>query len=354
MSSPLYAVILAGGSGTRFWPASRGDLPKQFLAIGSEQPLLLETVERLEGLVDPAHILVVTTKAQADRVRKLLPQVPVDQVLAEPSGRNTAPCLALATRFLLERAPDAIQMVLPSDHVIRPAETFRRTMQAAADEARAHGALIVCGIKPTHPATGFGYIEAGERVSHSGGSPVFEVRRFVEKPDLEKAREFLQSGRFLWNAGIFVWRTDVIWAQFQQRTPEVVKALASPDAASLARAWAALPSVSVDVAILEKASDVRMLPIDYFWSDVGSWPALAEVRESDEHGHVASGGTKIVSKDARDCIVHADDGQVVALIGVQDLVVVHAGNATLVCPKDQAQRVREIVDQLQREGGAWV
>ncbi len=358
MPTPVYAVIMAGGSGTRFWPASRGHLPKQFLPIGTEQALLAETVQRLEGLVDPSRVIVVTTRAMAPKVRELLPQVPSEQVLAEPSGRNTAPCLALATRFLLERDPDSVQLVLPADHVIRPAQEFRATMRAAAEHAALGDALVVCGIRPTYPATGFGYIEAGEQDGTSEGQPVYEVERFVEKPPLEKAREFLATRKFLWNAGIFVWRSKVIWSEFERWTPKLVKALEKHrDEAALAAAWEKLPAVSIDVAVLERAAHVRMLPIEYFWSDVGSWPALDEVSPRDAQGNVASGGAKLVAKESRDNIVHAEAGQVVALIGVQDLVVVHAGNATLVCPKDQAQRVREIVELLKSEGGEgtpWV
>jgi mannose-1-phosphate guanylyltransferase len=355
MFEHLYAVILAGGSGTRFWPASRAERAKQYLAIGTERPLLVETARRLEGLVPPERVLVVTTRAQAGQVRAFLPELPGENVIAEPLARNTAPCLALAARELRARDPDSVQIVLPADHVIRPAESFRRTMRAAALFAQAQGALVVCGIKPTHPATGFGYVEAGPLVARSDDLPVHSVQRFVEKPALERAREFLASGRFLWNAGIFVWRTDAIWTQFERHLPEVARALAAATTEqAISSAYAAFPAVAVDVAILERATGVHMLPIDYFWSDVGSWPALAEVCAGDAGGNVTSGGAESIAIDASGNVVHAEPGEIVALIGVSDLVVVHSRGATLVCPKDQAQRVKELVERLQRQGGRWV
>lgn len=346
-----YAVILAGGSGTRFWPASRKARPKQYLAIAGERPLLAETRDRLVGLVPDERILVVTSADQAELVRECLPQLPRENVLSEPCARNTAACVALAAFELEARDPGSVHCVLPADHVIRPAESFRRSLGAAITEARRGGRLVTLGIVPTHPATGYGYIEEGARIAQHDGLPVHEVLRFVEKPELERAREFLASGRFRWNAGIFVWETRAILAAFASHAPSIHGPLSKrPIGAELARVYAALPSVPVDRAILEQAGARSVIPVDYTWSDVGSWPSLAEVLAADAAGNVTAGGAQLIAEDARDCVVYGDQG-LVALVGVEDLVVVRAADAVLVCSKDRAQDVRAIVERLAREAG---
>ena len=351
---PLFAVIMAGGSGTRFWPASRSHRPKQYLRIGGEEPLLKETWNRLEGLVPPERTLVVTTSDQVEEVRQALPELPALNILAEPMARNTAPCVALAAFEVKRRAPDSVQLVLPADHVIRPRERFQETLRAAAKEANQLGTLITCGIRPTYPATGFGYIEAGAPTREVDGIEVRRVQRFVEKPPLERAREFLEHGGFLWNAGIFVWHTDAICRAIEQYMPETHAALVRvAKGADLRELYGTLPAQSIDVAVLERARNVRVLPIDYFWSDVGTWNAISEVQSPEPDGNVKSGGTELVAEEARGCVVHGDSGEVIALIGVQDLIVVHAGNATLVCRKDRAQDVKKIVERLQRGGGGF-
>jgi mannose-1-phosphate guanylyltransferase len=345
-----YALILAGGSGTRFWPASRRARPKQFLAIAGERPMIAETRARLAGLVPDERVLVVTSGEQAPLVREALPELPPENVLTEPCARNTAACIALAAFEVERRDPDSVQLVLPADHVIRPPERFRATLSAAAAEARRSHRLMTLGIQPTYPATGYGYIELGERLGEADGLPVHAVARFVEKPELERAREFLGSGRFRWNAGIFVWETAAILEAFAQHAPEIHGALRGrPAAEELARLYPTLPALPVDRAIMERAENRGVIPIDFAWSDVGSWPSLAEVLELDAEGNCASGGARLLAEDSAGCVVYGEGGAV-ALIGVQDLVVVHAGGATLVCPKDRAQDVRRIVERLEEEG----
>lgn len=348
MATPeIYCVLMAGGSGTRFWPASRRSRPKQFLRIAGEAPLLRTTWERLDGFVPPENILVVTTADQADAARELLPELPALNLIVEPEARNTGPCVALAAFEIQRRDPDSVQIVLPADHVIRPREAFQRTLRAAAREANQSGSLIVCGIQPTFPATGFGYVHSGEITRHSDGLPVYRVQSFVEKPDAARAREFLGAGGYYWNAGIFVWHTDAILRAIEENMPETFAGLRSVHrGADIREVYPSLPAVSVDVGVLERSPGVRMLPIDYFWSDVGSWSALPEVSDEAPDGNIVTGGTELVQEDAKNCIVHAADGQVVALVGVEDLIVVHSGNATLVCPRDRAQDVRKIVEQL--------
>ena len=347
----LYAVVMAGGSGTRFWPASREARPKQFLAIAHERALLDETVRRLDGLVPMENVLVVAGAAHAELVRETLPDLRERNLLLEPAPRNTLPCVALAALEIARRDPEATQIVLPSDHVIEPTEAFQSTLRAAAVVAGDEGALVTIGVRPSHPATGYGYIEAGRAVSDVLGSEVFEVARFVEKPTAERAREFVAQGGFFWNAGIFVWTTEAIRAALEVHAPRTLAALAGVGSAApddLAAVYASIEAVSVDVGVMEKAGSVRVLPIAYTWSDVGSWSALVEVLAADETGNLRAGGGTLVTEDARGNVVYAQDGHLTALVGVEDLVVVHARGATLVVPKERAQDVRLIVERLSR------
>src|SRR5688572_19266457 len=300
METPeVYCILMAGGSGTRFWPASRKQRPKQFLAIGGGEALLLETWKRLEGFVPPERILAVTTADQADEVRAVLPDLPELNLIVEPLARNTGPCVALAAFEVRQRSPDSVQIVLPADHVIRPRESFQRTLRAAAREANQSGALIVCGIQPTFPATDFGYVQAGEIVRQVDNQPVYRVQRFVEKPDVARAQAFLAEGGYYWNAGIFVWHTDAILRAVEQWMPQTYAGLErARRGTDIVEVYAELPAVSIDVGVLERAKGVRMLPIDYFWSDVGSWGTLPEVNPRDDVGNFVSGGAELVAEDA--------------------------------------------------------
>jgi len=348
----IYALVMAGGSGTRFWPASRRAKPKQFLRLAGERAMLAETCARLAGLVPWQRVLVIAAESQAELVRAALPQLPRENLLCEPVARNTAPCLAWAALEVERRSPGALQIALPADHVIEPASSFRASLAAGAQEAQESGALVTFGIRPTYPATGYGYIESGERVGERGGIPVHAVARFVEKPPEARAREFLASGRFTWNAGIFAWRTDAILAELERNLPEVLAGLrAARDPATLARVYASFPSQPIDVAVMERARKVRMLPIDYRWSDVGSWAALPELAPARADGNHAllQGGARLVAHEASGCVAWAEGERVIALVGVQDLIVVQTENATLVCPRDRAQDVKKITEALERE-----
>lgn len=347
---PLYAVLLAGGTGTRFWPASRKSHPKQFLRIVGERTMLAETFQRLEGLVPLEHTLVVTTRAQLDLVRAAVPEIPERNLIAEPEGRNTGPCIALASLEILRRAPDAVQIVLPADHVIRPRESFQNTVRSAVQVALDQRSLIVFGIHPSFPATAFGWIKAGAIEDIVSGIAVHKVERFVEKPELARAREFLERGGYFWNSGMFVWSSAAIARALQEHMPEAHAALARPlESDELARQYGRLKSVAIDVAVLERSQNVRMLGIDYFWSDVGSWDALGTVTAPDSDSNIAAGGTKLVASDSTGCIVHGAHNGLIALIGVDDLIVVQAGNSTLVCRRDRAQDVKKLVEKLQKE-----
>ncbi len=345
-SPPLHAVIMAGGRGTRFWPASRRDRAKQFMSVVGAESMLTQTRARISGLVDDERVWVVTGEDQVDLVRESLPHIPSENILAEPMGRNTAACCAWAALEIQKREPDSIQLVLPADHVIEPAARFRESCELAAKAARESGTLVTLGIQPTFPATGYGYIECGAAVEDAELEGMRVVERFVEKPDEARAKEFLQTGSFLWNAGIFVWSTSSILAAFERYAPEILAPLASGDAKSV---YPSLPSAPIDIAILEKADQVRVLPIDYRWNDVGSWSALPEVIDADGDGHVLGGEAQLVQVDAKNCIAYGEGAETIALIGVEDLIVVRSGNATLICPRDRAQDVRAIVEKLERD-----
>lgn len=350
---PLYAVIMAGGAGTRFWPASRLERPKQFLPIAGAGAMIAQTFGRLEGLVPTERVLVVTSERQVELVREALPELPAKNVLAEPEGRNTAPCIALATHEIAAREPSSVQVVLPADHVIEPAEAFRGSLAAAAAEAASGDLLVTFGIRPTHAATGYGYIERGEALAERDGHPVFLVQRFVEKPDRRTAEGFVASGRFFWNSGMFVWHTRAIQAALRRHLPELAEGFDRVRAgATLAAVYPQLPAVPIDVGVMERADNVRMLPIEYRWSDLGSWAALTDVLEPDGDGNWSVLGEEalLVAEDARGCVAYAQGDEVIALVGVRDLVVVRAGQATLICPRDRAQDVRLVVEHLRARG----
>jgi mannose-1-phosphate guanylyltransferase len=344
-STEVFAVLMAGGSGTRFWPASRRALPKQYLPIGTQKPLIRETFERLAGLVEPAHVLVVASRSHKKLVRALLPELPETNLLLEPVGRNTTPCIAWAASAIEQRAPASVQIVLPSDHVIHPAARFRELLATAVAAAAREELLITLGVQPSEPAMGFGYIECGE--PRAGG--LRTVRRFVEKPERARAEEFLRSGNFLWNAGIFVWSTAAILAALQRFAPQTLAGARKLDRAPGRAQFARLESISIDKSVMERASNVCVIPLPLEWNDVGSWNALPE-----SSGPSAAGGGALLALESSNCIAYAPPGEVVALLGVRDLVVVHAGKVTLVCPRERAQDVRALVAAMEQRDKRFV
>ncbi|MFN0007240.1 MAG: mannose-1-phosphate guanylyltransferase [Planctomycetota bacterium] len=350
----LWAVLMAGGTGTRFWPASRRSIPKQFLPIAGGRSLLAETAARLRGAVGWERMIVVTSREHANLARKHLPRLPPENVLAEPLGRNTAACVAWAALEIEKREPDSLQAVLPSDHVIAPAKEFRKALGAAAEEAGESGGLVTFGIRPTFPATGYGWIEAGSPVAQRRGIEIRRVERFVEKPDRPRAEAFLASGRHLWNSGMFVWRTDAILRAMREHAGALHERLRrAMDDGTIESAYADLPSISIDVAILERAADVRVVPVDFTWSDVGSWSALPSALSVDDAGNCPAGGAVLLAEDSTGCVSWGRKGELTALLGVHDLVVVHAGKVTLVCPRDRAEDVRQLVARLEREAPSF-
>ncbi len=346
-----YAVIMAGGSGTRFWPASRMARPKQLLPLGGDtRSLLAATVGRLEPVVPRDKVLVVTAAALADATHRELPGVPIENILAEPAPRNTAPCIGWATRVILARDPDATIVVLPSDHYVANEPEFCKTVERAIAAAKTR-AIATIGILPTRPDTGFGYIELGAPIA---GGDALEVARFVEKPDLARAGEFVASGRFLWNSGTFFFRAAAMNAAISAHLPDLARGLdeMDRDASALGRVFPTLPSISIDYGVMEKVSrepgNVAVVPGDFGWSDVGSWESAWELGKKDAHGNAVPEGAVMV--DAKNNLARVTGKKVVALVGVDDLVVVETEDAILVMPRNRAQDVRAVVDALKSAG----
>lgn len=347
MANKIFAVIMAGGSGTRFWPASRESLPKQFLKVEGGQSLLRGTWSRLEGLVEPENILVVCGRRHADLVRNDLPELGEENLILEPVGRNTLPCLALVQIALREIEPDAIQIVLPADHIISSRDAFQQSVGTAIHAAQS-GGLVTLGIPATFPATGYGYIQAGEPVEGVSEGKAWAVRQFIEKPDMARAQELLASGEFFWNSGIFVWSTSAFEAALERHAPELWHGLLGCAEGGLEEFMRGISPLSVDVGILEKEEDCKVVGAEFHWSDVGSWPALDDVLPDAGAGNRCSGEGQLIAVNASNNVVHGPDGHVTALIGVEGLVVVHTEGASLVCSKEHAQDVRAVV-KLVRE-----
>jgi mannose-1-phosphate guanylyltransferase len=350
----IHPVIMAGGSGTRFWPLSRQRRPKQFLPLASERPLIEETLRRLPPLAGPEQTFVVCGKLHAAAVKRLLPGVPASQVLVEPMARNTAPAIGLAAIHVAAKDPRGVMVVLPSDHHIADEPGFRATLKAAAALAK-EGLLTTIGITPSRPDTGFGYIHLGEPLGERGRRTAFRVQRFVEKPDHDRAKAYLAAGDYLWNAGIFAFRADVILAELRAHLPHLGAALdaIAPTigtrryARTLAAEFPRAEPTSIDYGVMERASEIACVPGDFGWSDVGSFAALPDVRPLDAHGNVAPASAALV--DCRGCVVVGGE-RPIAAIGLTDVVIVDAGDAILVVPKDRAQDVRRAVELLQKRG----
>ncbi|MGH7893427.1 MAG: mannose-1-phosphate guanylyltransferase, partial [Candidatus Binatia bacterium] len=324
----------------------RQRVPKQLLAITGRHSLLADTLARLRPLIGPARTYVVTAAAHAAAVRRMVGRLPRGHVLVEPEGRNTAAAIALAALRLRAVAPNAVMAVLPADHAIGDGAAFRATLARALDVAEATGSLVTLGVEPTHPETGYGYIEVGAPVE---GQEAHHVVRFIEKPDQARASALIAAGNVLWNAGIFAWRVERVLAELREWVPEVVepiaRAIRDGGAKALARAYRRVPRVSIDTGVLERARAVAVVRATFPWSDVGSWAAVEGLWRRDGDPNAVRG--MVVALDSRGCVVDAGS-RLVALLGVEDLVVVDTPDAVLVCPKHRAQDVRLVVDELER------
>ncbi len=353
LDANAYAVIMAGGSGTRFWPLSRNDHPKQFLSIIGDESMMLQTWNRCLALVgDPQRILVVTGARYADLTRAQLPDLPAANLLAEPEARNTAPCLAWTAAELQRRDPDSLMLVFPADHVIEDVDGLRRSAEAACAAART-GALVTFGVPPRYAETGYGYVEvaAALEIDPEAAAPVRHVVAFREKPDSKTAQEYVDAGTFMWNSGMFVWESRALLAAMEQHLPEAASAAAAmldaSDEAERAAAYAAMPATSIDYGIMEQATNVACVEAQFDWSDVGSWEALAELLPADDGGNVARGG--VAALDASGNLVHAP-GEKVALLGVEGLAIVRAGDVLLVARLDRSQDIKALREKVAAAG----
>ena len=333
----LRAVIMAGGTGTRFWPLSRRERPKQFLPITSARTMIEETVGRLHPLLKPAEIYTIANRGQTEIIRGYLPDSPAGNLLIEPEARTMA--------------------VLPADHAIRDADTFRERLLAGAEAAAADDRLITFGIPPTFPATGYGYIRFSRNAPqvYGGGASFYSVQEFKEKPDSAAARKFCDAGNYFWNSGMFLWQARVFARQIERYAPELhshweamLEAVRRDDRAGIAAVYQRLPATSIDYALMEKSQGVLMGEGDFGWSDVGAWSALSEFWPRDRDGNAARG--EYLAIGSRNCLAYSSAGKLTALIGVEDLIVVETEDALLICRKDQDQRVKDLVAELHKAG----
>jgi len=354
MSNPIYALILAGGSGERFWPLSRRNRPKQLLRLVSERTLLEETVARLEGFVPTERILILTNIEQEKGVRDLLEGFPKQNIIAEPAKRDTAAAVALGAGWVAARDHSATMLALPADHVIADRAAFQETMKTAAAAAEETGALVTIGIKPTWACPGFGYIEQGEpvRLRSDGRIAVHRVVRFREKPNVDLAESFLRKGNFRWNAGMFVWSVPTVLSEFNRHAPELadfISQVRSPKDLDkiLHERFAKLPRISFDYAIMEKTEHVLVVEASFDWDDVGTWQAVAHYFKKDEHGNAANGA--LTALDSSDNIIFNDGETTIALLGVHNLIVVRTGDAILICHRHQAEKIKNLVGKLPPE-----
>ncbi len=350
----MRVVLMAGGSGTRLWPKSRQGRPKQFLDLLGERTMLQDTLDRVAPLVSWHDIYIVTGREYAPLLKEQATQVPPQNIIFEPFGRNTAPCIALAAIYLARKGRDEPMAVLPADHYIGKPEEFRKILQVGAKVAR-RGSLVTLGIVPTQPETGYGYIRRGSKVDELDGIPVYRVDRFTEKPDLETAREYLAAGGYYWNSGMFLWTPNTILSEIATHMPELYDQIMRVDTVlGTEREWETLKCVwervqpqSIDYGVMEKSRNAVVIPADIDWSDVGDWAALATILPADEMANVVHSGH--IGIDTRNSLIYAS-GRLIATIGVENMIVVDAGDAVLICPKNRAQQVKDIVEKLREMG----
>lgn len=350
-------MIMAGGGGTRFWPRSRAARPKQFLTLTGDRSLLQSAADRIEGPIPAERTWVFTADRHRNEVLRQLPHVPAGQVVGEPAGRDTAACIGLAAALIARTDPDATMLVTPADHVIEPAESFRRAIAAAALAIDAQpDALATLGIVPTYPATGYGYIRRGARVGEFGGQVISRVEAFREKPHAELAAEYLADGGYFWNAGIFIWKARRVLAELRKNRPtlaegidRIAEAWGSPEADRvLAEVYPTLDKTSIDYAVMEHAEQVVMLEAPFGWDDVGSWPALERLHPQDAHGNTVLANH--AGRDTVGCIIVGPPESLIATAGLHDLLIIQDGDALLVADRRDESAVKKLVEQLGQSG----
>lgn len=358
-----YGVIMAGGSGTRFWPKSRRALPKQLMKLAGDKTMLQLAVDRLAGLTAPEDVYVLTNAELAEEAKRQLPHVPAANIIGEPVGRDTAACIGLAALLVKKRDPDGAMVVITADHLIRASDQFRSNAEVAIELAAEPGVLVTFGIKPSGPATVYGYIHRGEPLlKRRGLGPsdeirVYAVKQFREKPSRPVAEQYVDSGQFYWNSGMFVWRTRTILESLRASAPELYAALMPLESAlgtsaqdeAIGNAYAGLDKISIDYAVMEHATNVRVVEATFDWDDVGSWLAMERLHEQDGAGNTVL--AEHIGIDTNRCVLSAEDGHLLATVGVGDLVIVHTADATLVCAKDRVEDIKKLTQMLEKAGG---
>ncbi|MGN7353657.1 mannose-1-phosphate guanylyltransferase [Paenibacillus amylolyticus] len=350
----ITCVIMAGGKGERFWPKSRTNLPKQFLNISGNKSMIQQSIARLEKMVDISRIFIVTNELYAELIKAQIPTLPANNIIIEPVGRNTAPCIGLASIIIEDRFPDSTMIVIPSDHIIENEEGFIRILKTAVEVAQDNENLVTLGIQPTYPETGYGYIESSDQTREVNELSVHKVNQFVEKPDLVTAQSYLEAGNFLWNSGIFVWKVDTIRHYIEELMPEMHDVLEtmkvvldSENRDELIRSeFLKMPDQSIDYGIMEKVSNIYVIPCVFGWDDVGSWTALERINELDENGNVIRGN--ILNLDTKRCIIESN-GKLIATLGIEDLIIVDTEDVTLICTKEKAQEVKLLLKELRMQ-----
>jgi mannose-1-phosphate guanylyltransferase len=348
-----YALIMAGGVGSRFWPSSRMAKPKQFLNLLGDRTMIQMTVDRIRPLFKPEHIFVITNDSYVSLVHEQLPEIPMRNIIGEVVAKNTAPCVALAATMILEMDPDASMVVLPADHHMRNPDQFLRILESALAKAESGPHLVTVGITPHRPETGYGYIQQDDQhFEDMVGNRVYKVRSFAEKPDIHTAIRFLQSGDFLWNSGMFIWRADTILNEFRRHLPEMAilaRQIPALDDADFKKAvdafYRSVNSISIDYGIMEKAETVHVVPGEFGWSDVGSWQAIYELADKDANLN-ATQGTEALFVDSAHCFVKSSSGRLIAMVGLDGVALVETDDTLMVCRIEAAQDVKKVVDSL--------
>jgi mannose-1-phosphate guanylyltransferase len=347
------AVIMAGGSGTRFWPRSRAERPKQLLNITGDEVLLKKAVELIKPIIPPERIKIVTARSQAEAVMRIVPEIAQQDIIAEPFGRNTAPAIGISALYVEQDRPGSVMVVLPADHYIEDHEVFRQTIRVAVNRASQGDCIVTVGISPRSPETGYGYIEAGELIDKEPA--IYTVKSFHEKPDLQKARDFIERETFFWNSGMFIARSSVMLKEIGEHLPrtykslmEILAYLGTDDEQRVIReVYEKMEAISIDYGVIEKSKNVLMVEGNFGWDDVGCWPSAAQYWPHDNKKNACIG--EVVNLDSSSCIVHSPQ-KPVALLGVEDLIIVEEDDVLLVCKKDRSQDVRRLVDILRARG----
>ena len=348
----LYAVIMAGGVGSRFWPKSRQAKPKQFLNLFSDKSMIQVTMERLQSIISLNNIFVVSTKAHYEMIKMHLNKLETNNIIIEPFGKNTAPCIALATTYIKQIDPEGIMIVLPADHLIQKVDVFHKALLLGYDMADKYDALVTIGINPTFPATGYGYIQHDKLVYNNDIWSVHKVKTFAEKPDHNVALRFLESGDFLWNSGIFIWKISTIMKELEIQMPELYDGIrlieanlgTNKEQQVIETVYRQIRNTSIDYGVMENAENVLVLKGNFGWNDVGSWDEVFNLGEKDKNGNLLESETVVI--DSHNCYVNSK--RLTALIGVEKLIVVDTDDALLICAKEKAQEVKKVVDMLRR------